>query len=292
MYKSILNEELGIANEVNDLVIRIKNLISNDYGRNNNNTQKYLLLDKTNTKYIVYHNTIITNIDNKNIIVEYYILNNKEETIINQFLKDYISEVFNGLYKLNLYLTCNSKNNKIDWLKHSGTLQHEIEHLYQFHKKGKNILTDKQISLYKKYNRLMHSDDLYEKIIGFTYYYYCKREKDAFTNTLYRNIIDSFMPGHKIDIMSIIKKSHVYHNIQIIKNCINDEKNLLQLNERLLKHNKTLEKYLKDANIVINEYTKIFGRLLYKANKDIKKLEMEWIPENFNKIFEDYDEES
>ena len=139
MYKSILNEELGIANEVNDLVIRIKNLISNDYGRNNNNTQKYLLLDKTNTKYIVYHNTIITNIDNKNIIVEYYILNNKEETIINQFLKDYISEVFNGLYKLNLYLTCNSKNNKIDWLKHSGTLQHEIEHLYQFHKKGKNI---------------------------------------------------------------------------------------------------------------------------------------------------------
>ena len=46
----------------------------------------------------------------------------------------------------------------------------------------------------------------------------------------------------------------------------------IDLEERLKQNNITFKSYMRIANTMISEYTKSFGRLLYKLNKDIDEL--------------------
>ena len=146
MRQNILNEELGISNAVNSLVIRLKNLISNNYSKNNDDTKKYVLLGGVN-KYIVFTNIISVNFENKDIDVEYYVLNHKSEKVKQSFIKEYHSNCSNEILKITLYLTLNN-NDKIDWLSCSLDLQHEVEHLFQLYKKEKPIFSNKKIEKY------------------------------------------------------------------------------------------------------------------------------------------------
>lgn len=269
MINKIINEELSISNDVNDLTIKIKNLISNDYARNIGYERCYTILYKGFNRE-VFSNEITINYDNKSIIVVYYILEDASQEIIKQYNSIFNSTSNNRILRLELYLT--SHNNKINWKKNSRDLQHEVEHLFQLIKKGKDLLSDKQFSEYNELKSLTKHNDYYDQIIGYTYYYYNKAEKNAIINGLYREIIDLNTDGVVTDPLEIIKNSPYYHNIQIIKNTIENYKNHEQLENKLKNINKTLKQYLRIANIMIDEYSKAFGRLLYKVKKDIESV--------------------
>lgn len=269
MINKILNEELSISNDVNDLTIKIKNLISNDYARNIGYERCYTILYKGFNKE-VFSNEITINYDNKSIIVVYYVLEDASQEIIKQYNSIFNSTSNNKILRLKLYLT--SHNNKINWKKSSRDLQHEVEHLFQLIKKGKDLLSDKQFDEYNKLKSLITHNDYFDQIIGYTYYYYNKAERNAIINGLYREIIDLNTDGLVTEPLEIIKNSPYYHNIQIIKNTIENHKNHEQLENKLKNINKTLKQYLRIANIMIDEYSKAFGRLLYKVKKDIESV--------------------
>lgn len=283
MRQNILNEELGISNAVNSLVIRLKNLISNNYSKNNDDTKKYVLLGGVN-KYIVFTNTISVSFENKDIEVEYYVLSHKSEKTKQSFIKEYHSNCSNEILKITLYLTLNNNNDKIDWLSCSLDLQHEVEHLFQLYKKEKPIFSNKKIEKYNNLKKLTSSDNFYDQVIGYTYYYYERVEKNAIMNGIYRKIIDTYIPGYKGNPMDDIENTPYYTNIQIIKNTISEEKNWDKLENRLNLVGKTLKQFLRISKQMIIEYEKAFGRLLYKLNKDIKERNNQYISEHFGEI--------
>ena len=116
---------------------------------------------------------------------------------------------------------------------------------------------------------LTHSTDYYDKIIGFTYYYYNRIEKNALINGIYGEIMGNYLPGYNLNILEEIKKTSVYNNIKAIKKVIETESDHPFLIDRLSLINKDIKSYLRIANTVVNEYAKSFGRLLYLLKKDI-----------------------
>lgn len=271
MERDILNEELGIANNVNKIMGQIKSEIGSDFTNisTDNDYYGHFLI---NFPHKVYYDKIFVHIKELgiNIIITYYVLPDKNEEINKEYLIKYQSSSDINKYSLWFYLT--SHHGKIDWSKHSSTIQHEVEHLYQLVMKNKQLLTNKQMKEYEMMGKLRRSNVPIKKIIGFTYYYYSRIEKNAIINELYRKIIDSYIPGSKIDPMEVIKKDTKYKNIQVIKYAINDEDYLQSLEMCLNEIGKELKSYLRVANKMINEYTKAFGRLLYKVNKDIEEI--------------------
>lgn len=268
MIIDVLNEELHISNDVNYLTSKIKSIIGNNYNKNKNfikNHGKFLL----DFDHILFHNDIDVYMDNINITlnIKYYVLENASESVKNEYLIKFPSTSGNREYKLTLYLT--SDYDKINWQRHSKTIQHEVEHLYQLYKKQRPLLSQKQASEYNKMSKLISSSNYTEKIIGYTYYYYMRVEKNAIINELYREIMDLYVPGMKIDISEEIKNFIHFQNINIIKNYINDDKNIDAIEKCLSKNGKQLKSYLRIANRMIDEYIKAFGRILYKINKDI-----------------------
>lgn len=267
MIKDILNEELAISNDVNNLTSKIKSIIGNDYNRNKDywgNYSKCL----PNFPYEVFVSDCVFKDDIfKSIDIKYYVLEDPCDRTKKEYLTNFSSTSNTKKYELIFYLI--AYNGKIDWSISSSTIQHEAEHLFQLYKKNKPLLTQKQMDEYNKMGKLRKSNDSFEKIIGYTYYYYSRVEKNAIINEFYREIMDSYVPGSIIKPMEVIKDSVKYRNIQVIKNVITDKEYYPILEEKLKENNKTLKSYLRVANRMIDEYTKAFGRLLYKVNKDI-----------------------
>lgn len=272
MEQNILKEELGISNDVNKIVTQIKSVIGDNYNKNKDNISKYISLP--NFQNSIFHNKIIVNLKNISIsisvVINYYVLLNASKNIESKYLNLFKSSSDNEKYEIDLYLT--ALYNKIEWEKYSSTIQHEVEHMYQLFRKNKPLMTDKQLFFYNKMIILKNSSDYLTKIIGFTYYFYNKIEKNAFMNGIYREIIDSYVTGLNTPIIELIKNTQIYKNIQVIKNIITNKDNWSDLEMRLKSYNITLKSYLKIANIMIQEYTKSFGRTLYKINKDIDEI--------------------
>lgn len=270
MEQNILKEELGISNDVNKIVSQLKSFIGDNYNKNKDNIKKYVNLP--NFQNSVFKNDFNIKINGINIEIHviYYVLLNPSLNIKNEYLRKFSSTSESVKYELELYLT--AYYDKIDWNEHSATIQHEVEHLYQLFKKEKPLLSDKQLKSYNKMRALRKSDDFLTKIIGFTYYFYNRFEKNAFINGIYREIIDSYTPGMNFNTIDLIKKTQIYQDVQLIKDIINNKNNWSDLCNRLEQNNITFKSYMRIANTMISEYTKSFGRLLYKLNKDISEL--------------------
>ena len=270
MEQNILKEELGISNDVNKIVSQLKSFIGDNYNKNKDSIKKYVKLP--NFQNSVFKNDFNIKINGINIEIHviYYVLLNPSLNIKNEYLRKFSSTSESVKYELELYLT--AYYDKIDWNEHAATIQHEVEHLYQLFKKEKPLLTDKQLKSYNKMKMLRKSNDFLTSIIGFTYYFYNRHEKDAFINGVYREIIDSYISGMNFNTIDLIKKTQIYQDIQLIKDIINNKNNWSDLCNRLEQNNITFKSYMRVANTMISEYTKSFGRLLYKLNKDIGEL--------------------
>lgn len=266
MDKEILKEELGISNDVKSLVSRIKNIISDNFAKNYQDNNKYYALNKE-FPYKVFHGDLTTKWKDIELHLIYYVMPDNDETVVRYYLKKFNSASNNEKHEITLYLV--GHGNKIIWNNSNRTIQHEVEHLFQLYKKGKSLLTPKQNQRYQDLLPLTRSTDYYDKIIGFTYYYYNRVEKNALINGIYGEIMGNYLPGYNLNPLEEIKKTSVYSNIKAIKKVIETESDLLSLIDRLSLINKDIKSYLRIANTVVNEYTKSFGRLLYLLKKDI-----------------------
>lgn len=273
MISRVLNEELGISNDVNLIVTRIKNLVSDDYARNEEDDSKRVRLKLSPRKNIPsFKNTIYVDFEQEKIKVVYYVV--KEKTI--GFL------TYKNLYKsyydtkdnyIRLYLS--EKNGKINWIHYANTLQHEVEHFYQQYKKGKSLLNDKNLEKYDKNRKLRNSNNLYEKIIGFVYYYYNKIERNAIMNGLYRSIMENNEEDYIIEPEEILKNDTHYKNIQVIDKCLkdieSDEEKRQWWVESVENIGKNFNSFMRIMKVVVNEYTNSFARTIHKAKKDLEE---------------------
>ena len=277
MFKEILKEELGISNTVSLLTLKIKQEISTTYSKNKNNKENYFTLDLTkHDKVTVFGDILNITLQNINIEVFFVVMGNYNDYILSLYTKKY-KPVYNiETNQIKLFLYTNKNNNKIKWSELSQTLQHEVEHFYQAYCKGDKIKSDETFEKYEKYQNFIKDKNQYKKLIGFVYYYFDKLEQNAIANELYRKIMDM----NKISFIEtpeeILKNFSHYKNLNNIKKLIiqiednnNGEKDKLMNELNLI--NKTYSSFLTIAKRTIDEYTKKFGRTLYKAKLDLNK---------------------
>lgn len=275
MINYILNEELGISNSVSLFTLRLKNLISNNYAKHFDDSSLMVEYEIVKNKYItLYKNYFITNFENNNVKIVYYVLNTDNQNLINFYNAKCVSQYSGN--SIIIFLSCNSTNNKINWKYYSGILQHEIEHYFQSYKKNSILLSPKKQQEYDNYINLVKSDNYIDVIIGYTYYYYTKVEQNAIMNQLYREIMDNNKDGLRNDPKDILVNNVHYLNINQIKKFIDALNKYDFYKDDLKNHlkniNKSYNSFIKIANTIIDEYIKKFARTLYKAKKDVNKI--------------------
>lgn len=267
MLKQIIKEELGISNDVNNLVLRIKNLISSKFSK------KYIhnVYYREIKGFEVFCDSFYIDYDGSELNIIFIVLKDEDSATKNLFHNTLTSETSLDNSIIRLFLT--KTGNKIDWNYHSSTLQHEVEHFFQSKKKNGPFLNKKDFESYKKNIKLIKSDNIYEKIIGYIFYFYIKYEKNAFVNGLYRQIMDESSEYYIPKPIEVLKEYGPYITLNTIKRLINEwnENDIEKVTLILKSIGKTYESFLKISNNVFKMYAKSFGKVIYKAEKDLKE---------------------
>lgn len=275
MINCILNEELGISNSVSLFTLRLKNLISNNYAKHSDDSLLMVEYEIVKNQYItLFKNVFITNFENNDVKIIYYVLNTDNQNLISFYNTKCVSQCSGN--SIIIFLSCNYINNKINWRYYSGILQHEVEHYFQSYKKNSILLSPKKQQEYDNYINLVKSNNYIDVIIGYTYYYYTKVEQNAIMNQLYREIMDNNKDGLRNDPKDILVNNVHYLNINQIKKFIDVLNKYDFYKDDLKNHlkniNKSYNSFIRIANTVIDEYIKKFARTLYKAKKDVDKI--------------------
>ena len=84
MEQLVLNEELGIANDVKELVSIFKNRISDDYGKNRHDESKHITQKGFSN---VFYNTIILRWRDIGITIKYYVLENPSDELRDLYME-------------------------------------------------------------------------------------------------------------------------------------------------------------------------------------------------------------
>lgn len=272
MLRRILKEEQGISNKVSLFVLKLKNKISTDFGKNKYNESLYKILPLVPNKTItVINNSFDDLFENEIITIEYNVGLPKTNQEMVLYKKKYQSEMKMAGKKIILYLTLN-ENNKINWKLHLSSLQHEVHHLFQTIKKDKPLIDVADMGDYNFYQNLLKSEDESEKIIGYTLYYAIKAEKEAFSNGLYREIMEQNKETYNTSPIKILQSNITYKNIKYIDFYINNKKKINSLKFKLLELNIDFNSYINIAFNVVENYIKSFSRIVYKAKQDLSKL--------------------
>lgn len=266
MYKDILKEELGISNEVNELTIRVKNLISSDFAKNKDNNLFY----KRIKGFEVFSNKIDISFNNIVLKITYVILISNNTNEINSFKKSFDSEIALDNKTLFLYLTTTNIG-KINWKIHSMTVQHEIEHFFQTYKRGESLLNKSEMEKYKQYISLIKSDNIYDKVIGYIFYFYVNAERDALVNGLYRKIMELNDEWRIYEPSEVLKEYGPYKTLSSIRYLMSnwDSEDINKMEQRLQNINKTYSSFSKIVEKVYSNYIRGFAKVLCKANKDL-----------------------
>lgn len=151
---------------------------------------------------------------------------------------------------------------------YKGLLQHEVEHIYQALHKGdllKKGTTEEEV--YDVARQLRNSKNAIEKIVGTTIYYSFRFERDAYINSIYRDILNNPQQNPQIT----LKKNSVYQNIQVIKDYILENSSWDEKYERIvnLYFGQSLDWFIKIAQKVYKEYMNKIGKMLTRASDDI-----------------------
>lgn len=156
------------------------------------------------------------------------------------------------------------------YIDYNGELQHELHHIFQMISKGEDLITlEKDSSIYNCACSLMNSNDIIEKMVGFTFYYSFKFEEDAYANNIYKDIL-TYYPSKSIE--EIIENNPVYGNLKIIKNAIDDIFYAIRINKVVKKHFKKTYTWFYDlVNSVYSKYIKKLGRVLVKVKKELNE---------------------
>ena len=154
------------------------------------------------------------------------------------------------------------------YVDYNGNLQHEMEHIYQMIKSGTALLTKKDdIKLYQKAEELKNSNDMYAQFVGHIIYYGFKFERDAFANSVYREI----MNNPNSDPYEIVKSTTTYYNIEAIKKCVLDTDAYKEKFADIVKNKlgKSYNWFYRLTNNVVKTYIQKIGKAYAKAYKDL-----------------------
>lgn len=275
MIQEILKEELGISNEVCEITSKIKQKTSYNYSLHMNDKDFYSKLNINDKVAInVFVDGFIISYGEFKIKIYIRVLNNCSE-YYDVYLKTYDSFYSFDHNLITLFLT--SKNGKIEWNKHSSSLQHEVEHFYQANLRNKPYLSsdvnNKETIKYNRFIEMLKSKDFYLKKIGLVFYLSYKYERDAYINGLYEKIMEINSESYIQEPIKILKNYQPYIRINNLKKFLETVENNLkkknELLEKLNNENIDYKTFLNKANWVIKEYTRGFARVIYKSKKDI-----------------------
>jgi hypothetical protein len=161
------------------------------------------------------------------------------------------------------------------WAEAMGTLQHEIEHVYQTNKSGKSFLTNKKNRLiYNKASFIVSNDrNYYRYQIAFAIYSSFKFEISADENTLYRSLSEKGSTFTTQELFEILEQEPLYKWVDDLKGFLKEISSDTELKQDIDKYikftyGKNYDWFVKLVNSAISKYTRVFGRVIYKVNKD------------------------
>lgn len=252
--KQCIVEEMGVADEVSKTANNIVNTIVKDskqspYTNIKKGSINYNFLEKNiHVYYTLYYVNSLTNVD----IME----------TGSSFKTD------ENIYTLNTTIVYSKEDNK--YFDYKGTTQHELDHIYKMIKSNKNLLyKNSSLSLYNKADKWKKHQNLTYKCIGYIFYYNNKFERDAFINSIYKQIMDN----PTIDPYVTLQNTTTYSNIQFLKRKIVEQNynSVKQEFEPVIKKefNKSFNWFYKLTKKLIDDYIFKMARLLIKVNKEL-----------------------
>lgn len=278
----VLTEELGIADEVRNATDMIYNRIVKEY-KNKKYKEDNLIDDGVGQKY---GNFIVNNIFGNTLTVEYYIFNFKDSFYRNKYIKkngsNYLDSFSNIKFLKNknkplinlIIVVLESLSGKIISTEYSkDSIQHELEHIYQQSKMGKEFGgTD----LYQQASVDLNSNDEYHHSVGIIAYMSFQNEIEGFANGLYAFVREK-MKTYPVNLNKIFQQSPAYQKLQQVYKAIdfinqhmNDEAMTEVFdNYALYKITKTNINTIADQTV--KEMVRRFGKVLIKARKDALK---------------------
>lgn len=275
----VLNEELGIADDVKNATNTIYNRIVEEY-KNKKYQEDKLIDDGVGQKY---GNFYMDDIFGYKLFVEYYIINFRDNFYRNKYIKkngkNYLDSFSNIKFIKNrkkpllsqIIVIIESLSGKIINIETAkDSIQHELEHIYQQTKMGKEFGgTD----LYNLASSDLNGKNKYRHSIGIIVYMSFKNEIEGFANGLYSFVVER-MKSYPININKIFQESPAYEKLQQVYEAIdfiNSHMNDTEMNNAfsdyiLYKVNKN--NINKIADYAVDEMLSRFGKALIKARQD------------------------
>mgnify|MGYP007101907504 CR=1 FL=1 len=267
--KYLISEEAGISNEVLSQVNIIKKKIIEL-----EKVEQVQIHPKKNYSYKLV--TFKTNVFGREVNIRVLI-----RLVVSDYEKDMCLQygICGGSYNIDngtmTIRTIKTQDGKIFWERGLSTIQHELEHIFQINKIGKDFnQKPKNESLYnlsRKLSDLNSSED--ERLIAYTIYASFKFETNANENGLYSYLIEKGETFSMQELIELIEEHNLYFLVSDLKKLLtilnNNKTKYNTLNSyMIITYNKNLEWFIKLAKSTIKNYTRVFGRVIYKVNKD------------------------
>ena len=249
-----VNEELGISDVVTNTTNEIISLISKD------GKKKPLFKNKKNGEIKGF------NLFGKKILIKYalYFVDSIDDI---KKLKIAWSGSYNDTTRTleTTVVYCKKENKYIDYV---GSTQHEVEHAYQTSKTRKSLVSKNSTGkMYMKAKSLMRTNEYAKQVVGYTIYYACKFEKDAYENSVYKMISDNW----EKDPIEILKGTTIYQNLKIISN----QANMVSPGWEQTIENICVKEFGRHfkwwqnlAKKTVSGYMRKFGKMIAKVEKD------------------------
>lgn len=259
-FKQLVNEELGISNEVFNISKEIFNNICSDI-----KTRESVKLDLCYIK----NGVVKSSLKDVEFKVNYVYRNFLDKKIIEHIDKDSLSN--GGTVFLNKkFIICNINlygiSGSINEEDAMDTIQHEIEHIYQ------QIMSNKRIPeddfRYAKMRTDLESNDNIRNTIGRLVYLCYKSEQDAFINGTYAWCMtnDALTEPYSYRNIKNCPSGKLYLEMKELYNIVFNDAKMTELIET--EYNLTNEKILYS----IKNFGKKLGKVLVKVNKDKSKI--------------------
>lgn len=257
--RRVLNEELGINQEVYDASNQVFELIQDDLKKHN---IQGIELNGVNGK--VYSNTVDCYIHSQKVNVLYrfyyfdtendYLAYKKQNPSINQAETNVTNNADEFLIKVN-YVVCDGVLNKMLF----DQMQHELNHAFQQIISGKKYQYGKiRQNIEKMSKSLLNDKEI--RCAKFILYMSRKFEQDGFANGLYA----SLMRDKSYD----INNSGAVHNlrqlqgaIRMLSSCQDDDKFILNFGI-------SKNRIIKYGEKSVTRLTKLINRVIFKYGKD------------------------
>ena len=261
---SLLNEEMGIANDVVTKTNEIKRLIYVDSRR----AEKEKLDDGV---YLINGNIFI-DVFGTEMNVLYYVYNFYDyDTYYDK--KEYFNQkcgVSNE--KKEIYISILSISGEFQENSFGDSIQHELEHIYQIKMQGKGLFQDND--LYEKAIQNLNNElyDGWVSKLANIIYYSRNEEHDAFVNGLYQQLVS---PDAFDNYDYIIKTSTPYQISLLLANVKKEIENNYD-NENLIEATKFFRKprrwFIAQCEIGTRKIIRKIMKVRMKANNDFLKV--------------------